>query len=446
MKSYEKIFDQSEKVMKMAEADDVEILVSSTDKSLTRFASNIIHQNVQNKDTTITIKLIKDGVVGKATVNQWDDDYIKDALKKAATACEFGKVDPDMPELPAKQEYHKIEAFDKKTAELSPEFRARKVERATRVAASKGLEAAGIFSNQSDITALANSKGLFACHEGTQAAYSLTASDGDVSGWAEDQSHNAADILYDHLVEKAIADCQRAKKPKTIEPGKYTVILPPDASGEFLYFMAYHVFNGLAFAEGRSPFSGKIGEKLFGDNLTITDDAYHEKMNGIPFDFEGMPRQRVSLVENGVAKGVVHDSRSAKMLGVKSTGHAFPLPNPYGAIPMNLVVAAGKSNIAEMVSTTERGLYITHFHYTNVIDPMQQTVTGMTRDGVFMIEDGKIVHPVVNLRFTESAFKAYSNIISLTENQKKTAAGFGDGFVVPGMKIKNFNFTSTTEF
>ena len=446
MKSKEEIEKLCRWIIGLAGADGVEVLVEITDRALTRYANNVIHQNIVQKDTSIDIRLIRDGVIGKASTNQWDEASVKAAVKKAASACKFGRPEPDLPELLGPQSYREIEAFDRETAECTPEYRAAKVKLACKAAEKKGMEAAGVFSSEQSLTAVANSAGLFAAHANTEAVFSPTVSDGRVSGWGRTQHPKVAELEFDETVDKAVSGCLAARDPLAIDPGEYTVILPPEASGDFLFFMASDVFNGLAFNEGRSPFCGKLGERLFSERLTIRDDVHHPLMLGLPFDYEGSPRQAVTLVERGVARAVVHDRATAAKANTESTGHALPQPNPWGPTPLHMVIEGGDSTVEDMIASTERGLYVTHFHYTNVIDPMRQIITGMTRDGLFLIEDGKITRPVLNLRFTESAFKAYSNIAALARRQKKVDSGFGLDIVAPGMKIDRFNFSSSTEF
>ena len=446
MLTKDKIRELCRRVIDLAEADGVEVSYSGNDKALTRFANNFVHQNVQQKDATIDIRLIRGGVVGNASTNQWDEESLRAAVEKAERACEFGKPEEELLPLAGPQTYEEVDAYDEATAETSPDFRADQVGKTFRSCEAEGLEAAGIFSNEASVTAIANSEGLFAHHAGTNAIFSLTVSDGRVSGWGETNGPRLGGLDFDGVLDKAVEGCLMAKDPIEIEPGEYSIVLPPEATSDFLFFLAIYVFNGLAFIEGRSPFTDHLGEKLFGDNLSVRDDAFHPLMLGLPFDYEGMPRRTVGLIENGVAKAVVYDRKTALKAGSESTGHSLPQPNPWGPVPFHLVVESGDSSVDEMIASTERGLYVTHFHYTNVVDPMKQIVTGMTRDGVFMIENGKITKPVFNLRFTESAFKAWSNIEALTREQKNVSGGFGDGFVVPGMKIDNFSFTSTTGF
>ncbi len=248
------------------------------------------------------------------------------------------------------------------------------------------------------------------------------------------------------LIDEALEGCIKAVNPKSISPGEYDVVLPPAAVSDFLFFLAYTAFNGKACNEGRSPFASSMGKKLMSDILTISDDPFDNLSTGAPFDFEGSPKNKLLLIENGVIKACAHDRRSAKIAGIESSGHSLPQPNSYGPIPFNLKVSAGESTLESMIASTERGLYVTHFHYTNMIDPMQQILTGMTRDGLFLIEDGKITGPVNNMRFTESTIKAFSNIAMLGEEPRRIESGFGGFFASPGMKINNFNFTSSTEF
>lgn len=435
-----------ETIIKRADAEHIEVLLSQNKTALSRFANNVIHQNLQQENREIEIKIIENGRMGKAATNNIDDSALD---KTIARAKEAAKLSPPLKEsllALGRMDYQTIDAFDEETANATPAFRAKSVKKAFDLSEKHHLEAAGICSNATNVTALANNNGLFAYHPSTQAKFSLTAQGEDVSGWSEAFGNQIGSLDFDACVEEAVEGALKAQNPTTIEAGKYDVVLPPAAASDFLFFLAFHVFNGLAFEEGRSAFSGKLGEKLFGENMTIRDDAFHPLMKGAPFDYEGTPKQALTLVENGVAKAVCYDRATAKKAGKESTGHALPQPNPYGPIPFHLVIDGGDSALEEMIASTERGLFVTHFHYTNVINPMKQIITGMTRDGLFLIENGKITKPVNNLRFTESAFNAYSNVEALTKEQRRVSGGFGGGFVTPGMKIKDFSFTSSTEF
>jgi predicted Zn-dependent protease len=433
-------------IFRLVGGDHAEVVIQSGTSDLTRFANSTIHQNVEQVMTRVELSVMRDGRVGKALTNQLDTDSIQSLVKRASAACSMATRQNDLLEPAAAAAIQEISAWDEAAAEQGPDQRAEAVRQAAWAAKRYNLKAHGMYESQRETVVYANSAGAFCTHSATGSEFSLTAEGDDVSGWSRTRAWKLADLDIDGSIESAIEDCRRSAHPITVPAGQYKVVLPPDAAADFLYFMAFQVFNGLAFAEGRSPISDKIGRKLFHESITINDDSRHALAPGMPFDFEGLPRQRVTLVENGVIKNVVHDRRSAQLSGGISTGHALPQPNSWGPIPVNLVVDAGDLTLDEMIVQTERGLFVTHFHYTNVVNPMEQLITGMTRDGVFLIEDGKLTSPVRNLRFTESAFRAYSNILGLTKKQKSVSGGFGYDFVVPGMWIDGFTFTSTTEF
>jgi len=358
----------------------------------------------------------------------------------------FQKPMSDYMPMPELQEYLPLHGFVPETVALGPVERARTIGKVAAAAREADLEAAGVFSNGASQLCIANSHGLFAAHQSSSCEFSATIASKDSSGWAEASSKDISALDCQALGQRALVKAMESRKPQKIEPGEYTVVLEHAACSDFLMFLSWEAFGGLAFLEGRSCLSDKLGERIFGDNITIRDDTYNPLSQGLPFDFEGMPRQPVTLVENGVAKAVVHDRETARRAGVESTGHSLPKPNTVGPIPLHLELDAGNSSLEEMISTTDRGILVTHFHYTNVIDPMRMILTGMTRDGTFLIERGDIVGPVVNLRFTESVIKALNHVELISEDRIFASPFFGGGTVVPAMKISGFNFSSVTEF
>jgi PmbA protein len=242
-------------------------------------------------------------------------------------------------------------------------------------------------------------------------------------------------------VRKAIA----AQNPEAIEPGEYTVILEPAAVADMLMFLGFLGFSALAAQEGRSFMCGQIGSRVMGDNITIWDDGLDPAGLPMPFDFEGVPKEKVVLIDRGIASGFVHDSATASQEDRLSTGHALPAPNTYGPMPINLFMAPGDSTLDEMISSTERGILVTRFHYTNPVHPVKVIITGMTRDGTFLVENGRVTRPVRNLRFTDSVPRAFSEVLSMSRERKLQAGYFG-GALVPSMKVGRFAFTGATEF
>jgi PmbA protein len=241
-------------------------------------------------------------------------------------------------------------------------------------------------------------------------------------------------------VEKA----ERSRDPRTAEPGAYTVILEPAATSTIMQFLAFLGLGAKPFLEERSFMSGKIGEKIASELITIVDDPIAPDSLGLPFDFEGSPARRVALIERGVAAGVVWDRTTAMKGGRESTGHALPPPNPYGPVPLNLRMEPGESTIEQIIASTERGLLVTRFHYSNVVNEKEAILTGMTRDGTFLIEDGRIAHGVKNLRYTQNAIEALSNVEAVGDKTEISTELFFGGSRAPALKIRDFKFSSST--
>lgn len=435
-----------ESVFQAVPRGEVEVLLQDETSSLTRFAENQIHQNVSQSSMEVSVRVQLGKRVGRASTNRLDEDSLGRCAERALTFARLQPEDPSLLSMPGPQTYRKVSAFAKGTAQLSPEERADAVAGAVRLCKSKKLKAAGKYESGSSVLALANSKGLFATHRATESCFDITAMAGDSAGWASAANKDMRCYEPKVLTERAVGKALRSRKPVAVPPGPYTVVLEPAAVTDFLMFMALYGFGGLAYLEGRSFTSGKMGRKILGENVTIVDDAYAEGTNGIPFDFEGMPRQRVPLIDRGVVAGVVHDRQTARRAGTKTTGHALPQPNSYGPIPLNPCFGPGELSLEEMISDTKRGLLVTHFHYTNIIDPMRMILTGMTRDGTFLIENGKIRRPVQNMRFTQSVIEALNSVRAISRDRESAPAFWGSTMLVPAMQIDGFTFSSGTEF
>jgi predicted Zn-dependent protease len=268
------------------------------------------------------------------------------------------------------------------------------------------------------------------------------------SGYASATAMDVSDLDAKALGQVALDKALRSRQPTEIEPGAYTVILEEDAVADMLFTLGYLGFGALAVQEGRSFMNGHFGEQITGESITIWDDGHDPRGLMLPFDFEGVPKQRVMLIEQGIARGVVYDSFTAgREEGKASTGHSLPAPNTFGPFPGNLFMAPGQATKEEMLASTERGIWVTRFHYTNPVHPVQTVLTGMTRDGTFLIEDGEIRQPLKNFRFTQSILEAFSRAEMVGDQLKLVSSGWGgSGVCVPALKLREFQFTGTTEF
>ena len=440
----------SERIMELSgdhwKGSSAEVLLCDHREGLTRFGNNAVSQHIDTHNHELTIRVSKGGRQGCASCNRLDPASLKQTVEKAVQIALIQKEDPALLPLAGPQSYRFIKGYVPRTAKVRPDEKVDRIRSAVTLCRKKKTKAAGIFSHNRERIGLANSNGLFAYHAQTKASFGITVMADDSSGWAEFTHPDISAIHTDDLTAVALDKALAGRRPKSLSPGPYDVILEPAAVAELLLFMAWEGFGALPYQEGRSFVSGKLGKKILSDQVTITDDAYHARTIGLHFDYEGMPRRQVVLVDRGVAREVVHDRKTAKTEGLESTGHALPQPNTIGPMPLNLCLQGGNSSLEEMIAGMEHGLLITHFHYTNILDPVTLRITGMTRDGVFLVEKGKIKHPVKNLRFTESVVEAFNRIDALGREMRYAHAFWGGGIVAPAAKIRGFNFSSATEF
>ena len=439
-----RIADSALRIAKVRGVLETEVHVEEVIDALTRFANNTIHQNVAEHGVTVSIRTAMDGRTARVTTNRVDEDALRAAVEDCLSLASSQPKDPQLLPLPGKQNYRKINRFVPATAALSAEDRARAVKRACELAEKNGQVAAGIFSSGQTQTMQCNSRGLLAIHRQTQAEFSVTMQQGSAASWAK---ANAADVRqFDSLSLSKIASekAARAQDPIELAPGNYTVILEPAAVLDLIGFLFYD-FSATAVADKRSCFSNRLRKQLLGKNITITDDAYHPEQLGAAFDGEGLPRQRITLVDCGVIKNLVYSRRSAKRAKTKPTGHGFALPNEYGEAPMNLVVAGGKSSLPEMIASTDRGLLVTRLWYIREVDPYEKIMTGMTRDGLFLVEKGKVGKAVRNFRFNQSILEMLRNVELLGPAHRATAEESFE-MVVPPMKVTHFHISEVTKF
>jgi predicted Zn-dependent protease len=437
----EEIFGQ---VLKYSTAEETEVTVSSSTFALTRFANNTIHQNVSEETTTLSVRVVTDGRMARASTNKFDEESIRQICEGVLALARLQPPDPELLPMPGPQTYRAVDRFFPETAELSPATRAATVVSVIKRAEKNRLTAAGIFSSGANAYGLFNSRGLSAFHEETLAEFSVTMLGREGSGWAKKTSPYWPEMEPQELAERAAQKALHSRQLQEIAPGRYTVILEPAAVLDLLGFLVLD-FSGLAVQEQRSCLTGRVGEKVFGDNISLRDDVFHPSQTGAPFDGEGIPRQRVAILERGVVKNLVYARQTAHKMGRQPTGHGFPLPNEFGEAPLNIVMEGERSSLEDMVRSTPKGLLVTRFWYIREVDPYQKILTGMTRDGTFWIEDGQVRHAVKNLRFNQSVVEMLRQVEMLGQPQR-TAGEESFEMVVPAMKIADFNFSSLTKY
>ncbi len=442
----EKIQDLTKQALSLSKADQTEIIVMTEDSALTRFANNYIHQNVAESNATIRARLVFGKRAGVAEGNDLSPEGVRRVVETARAISQLQPENPEFKGLPEPRPITNLDAYVSHTAEFSPEARARTVDIICRLALSHKLIAAGAFKTEQYELAVANSLGTFAYHPGTVADLHTSMMGDSGSGYASAASLDARELNGEALAREAIDKAVRSRNPIGLQPGEYTVLLEEYAVTDLLDFFGMLSFNALAVQEDRSFMKDCLGKKAMHESVTLWDDGLAPDTFPMPFDFEGVPKQRVAFVEQGIAREVVYDSYTAGKVGKQSTGHSLPAPNTLGPMPVNMFLAPGQATKEELIRSVDRGVLITRFWYTRVVHPLQVTVTGMTRDGTFLIENGEVTLPVKNLRFTTSYLDALKNVRGIGRDTKL----FREGWLttsnrVPAILVDGFNFTGATQ-
>ncbi len=467
MLTKERAADIFDRIRKLSSADEMEVLFSGGRFALTRFANNTIHQNVEEKNHTVSVRTVFGGRTARASTNMFDDDSLQRVVASSEALAKVQHPDPDL--LPMPDLHEAGGGADRsasatqtpsrdfaETAAITPQVRADGVKKIVDVALKHKLTTAGIFSSAESVEGIFNSRGLSEWHTQTLAEVSITMLAGDSSGWQKLNSPNVANLDPLRMAEIAAQKALDSAHPAEIPAGKYTVILEPSAALDIVGFMFWD-YSGMAMLDQRSFLTGRIGSKLFGENITIWDDVAHPLQTGSPFDGEGVRRMRLPLVESGEVKRVVYARSTAarmkkseykdKVGPIEATGHGFPLPNEMGEMPLNIVFAAPQNpqTLQQMIASTERGVLVTRLWYIREVDPYEKIVTGMTRDGTFLVENGRVGKGLRNFRFNESLIHMLSNVEAMSVPARACGEESFD-MVVPAMKVHDFNFTEVTKF
>jgi PmbA protein len=439
-----RIVDTVIRLARPAGAEETEVHIDEVADSLTRFANNGIHQNVAEHGLTVSIRTVVDACTARATTNRTDEDALRGAIQASLSLAHSQPKNPNLLHMPGKQRYRRVSRFVKQSAVLTADERARAVRSACDLAVKKGQIAAGIFASGQSQSVIGNSRGLFAAYRETHAEFSVTMQEDPAASWAKANSADVRALDPQELANRASEKAHLGLGARELPPGRYTVILEPAAVLDLVGFLFYD-FAATALEDKRSCLNDRVGKPLFGQNITISDDVYHPLQQGAPFDGEGMPRQRVLLVDHGLPKSLVYSRASARAAGKKPTGHGFALPNEYGEAPMNLVFGGGDSSLQKMIASTDRGLLVTRLWYIREVDPYEKVMTGMTRDGLFLVENGRVASAACNFRFNQSLIEMLQNVELLSPSVRATGEEAFE-MVVPAMKVLNFHFSEVTKF
>lgn len=450
--SKERTLEVARGLVEASPADETEVTIESTVDRYARYAGDGPTQSADRERYHVAVRVRLAGDDGRREARAICDG-LDPAMTRATIerAVELATVAPPNTELlplggPVEVEDRRA---DPETLAHPFEEKARWVQLALEGCEAAGMVPAGLCQTTGLARAIVNSAGRAVYGQTSQASLSLTASApgfADGAGFAEQFAARVADIDAERVVRRAVDKAVRSEHPEAVEPGDYTVVLEPPAVSALLLFSTYKGFGAQEVHEKASFLCGRTGKKLFPEGLSLMDDSGNAVFSGFAFDGEGSPRQRVALIDHGVLGGPVTDESWARKLGVPNTGHALPLPNSHGPSAENPVLLPGDQSLEQLIAGVERGLLISQFHYTNLIDPTELTLTGMTRNGTFRIEDGKLGAPVKNLRFTQSLVEALERVTGIGSELEVAGALFDGTVVCPALRVDGFRFTSTADF
>jgi predicted Zn-dependent protease len=440
----EEILQATMAAARRAGVEHVEIMLGAGEESLTRFANNQIHQNVSERSHFLSIRTLDGQRTSRATTNRVERNGIEAAVDQAIVLMRSSEPDPALLPLLGGTGNADGRRYSAEVAESTPAARAHAVAEAIRLVEGEGQTAAGIYSTANSAEAILNSAGLSRYYDETKSVFSITAMDTGSSGWAKASSPHYDPAMPMKLAASAARKAKLSRNPREISPGEYTVILEPAAVLD-LAGQIFADFSGTALSDQRSFLTDRLGTSLFGENISICDDVNHPLQTGAPFDGEGVLRKKLTLVERGVPSDVAYSRASATAAGKEPTGHGFPLPNEGGESPVNIVIAGGSTSVEEMIVSTKRGILVTRLWYIREVEPYEKVMTGMTRDGTFLIEDGEVVCGIRNLRFNQSVVELLKNVAALSPSARTSGEEAFD-MVVPAMKVEAFRFTEVTKF
>jgi predicted Zn-dependent protease len=439
-----------DRILSSSKASECEVSLRLTEEGHTRFAANDVTTAGMAHTVTVHITSREGGRSGSTTTDELDDSLLREAVARSEALMAAARPDPEQVEGLGPQHYPEIPAYDEGTSSAGPARRRDGVKPALDLAQAKGLNAAGFFETTAGCSAIANKKGNFGFHRSTNAAYSTTmrTADGTGSGYAWSASPRVAEIDAAALAERAATKAETSAHPRDLPPGRYTVILEPAAVADLLMMLVFSM-NARSVDEGRSFLSkpgggSRLGEKVFAEGVTVRSDPFDRRNPGNPWsgggrfggrggDSGGLPVRRTTWIENGVVRTLPVDRYWAQKTKVE------PVPFSGG-----LILEGSDKTLEALIAETERALLVTRFWYIRSVNPLNATVTGLTRDGVWLVEKGKIVHPVTNFRFNDSPVNLLKNFEATSVPVRAGGSEFSS-MIVPAIRAREFLFTSKSD-
>lgn len=421
---------------------DADIYLTATDQALTRFANNRIHQNVAHQDAVAHVRVATGLRQGRSVTNNLSEQGLADAVQQAAEYARVMPEDPDFPGLPEPSAIQSVAAYDEATATCHAEQRADTVGMVCRRAAELTLEAAGFSRTGSTEFAVASTRGADAYHVGSFTGLLITVRSDDSAGWSKGGGWRRDDIDSEALASEAIDKAVRGRNPRDLESGEYPVVLENYAVDDMLEALSFYGMGAHMVQDGRSWMNDLMGQQPMSPLITLRDDGLDPAGWPVPFDAEGVAKQPVDIVIDGVVQGPVHNTYTGVKDGAASTGHQRGATG--GPTATNLFMRPGDQSTDELITSVNFGLYVTRFYYTRLAHNRGCVMTGMTRDGTFLIENGEITSPVKNLRFTQSYVEALAGCQALSNTASLNLNEAGVAMHVPAALLGSWRFTGQT--
>ena len=436
----------AEAVLDWPGADDVEVTVTSSRTGLTRFARSEIIQNTVRNEVRAYVRVVKGQQVATTVTTQLDSEHMERAAESALQAALQSRPDDDWPGLPNPDVVGIAEGcwrYDDATAAAAPQARSEQVIRL--LAAAEADNVAGVFETSAHSFSVLSSAGMNCADAHTRCVTTCLVDTGDATGWGDDSSHRIDHVDAEGTARRALDKAKRGAGATDAPPGRYQVVLEPSAVATMLEYLSYCGMGAKQFGDGESFLVGQIGKQLAAPSVTLADDVWHEGSVGIGFDFEGVPKKRVSVIDRGIATGPVTDWRTSRKLNLELTGH-YSGSTEFGPYAAHLVLEPGRESLDQLIAGVDNGLLVTRFHYVNVLDRPTTLLTGMTRDGTFRIRDGEVAGPVHNFRFAHSVIDALRSTSGVGRDLVAFAPDYGSFgcTVAPALRVEDFNFASTT--
>ena len=436
----------AEPILDWPGADDVEVTVMASRTGLTRFALSEIIQNTVRNEVRAYIRMAKGQQVATTVTTQLDVEHMKSAAAGALEAVKQSRPDEEWPGLPAPDEVGRAEGcwrYDEATATVSPAERADQVVRL--LAAAEADNVAGVFETSAHCFSVLSSAGMDCADAHTRCVTTCLVDTGEATGWGDDSSHSFDRVDAEAAARRALDKARRGVGPTDAPAGLYQVVLEPAAVATMIEYLSYCGMGAKQFADGESFLVDQIGNQLAAPSVTLADDVWHEGSVGIGFDFEGVPKKRVPVIDRGLATGPVTDLRTSRKLNLELTGH-YSGSTEFGPYASHLVLQPGDESLEDLIAGVDDGLLVTRFHYVNVLDRPSTLLTGMTRDGTFRINKGEVGGAVHNFRFAHSVLDALRSISGVGRDLHSFAPDYGSFgcTVAPALRVEDFNFASTT--